>query len=430
MTDTTALTTEIKSGSIAIRNVDEALRLGEIFYKSGFFSDVKSASQAIVKMLAGAELGFGPIASMSGVYVQNGRTAFMANLIASAIKRSGYDYKVETLTNEQCVLVFVGKDGKEIGESVFTMDDAKIATLDTGKNAHSWKHFPRNMLFARALTNGARWFTPEIFGGVSPYTPDELDMVVDGETGEVIEGVPETPMTTPESGSGKSTVVKTTVPSAEDLATLEKQKSVALKSTPTESARTIEFMAHQLVADEPVGQANVARFNAQYVGTYSQKGSLEVEGKFQPNHLTQHLKKHFKKAKLPDLTNEEFVALVKYVWLTLGKEGGGLTEPWYSDRIKEAVGEAPSGDVMAEAQEEPYAITYEMLCGVWYGPEDSPAFPGNNPNLEDVSVGKFGKRTSDINETERGMLYRLALAVKGGVAKVETVEDAIKELNL
>ena len=84
MTDTTALTTEIKSGSIAIRNVDEALRLGEIFYKSGFFSDVKSASQAIVKMLAGAELGFGPIASMSGVYVQNGRTAFMANQSRSA----------------------------------------------------------------------------------------------------------------------------------------------------------------------------------------------------------------------------------------------------------------------------------------------------------------------------------------------------------
>jgi hypothetical protein len=40
------------------------------------------------------------------------------------------------------------------------------------------------MLYARALSNGAKWYCPDVFGGPI-YTPDELGAVVDGETGEL-----------------------------------------------------------------------------------------------------------------------------------------------------------------------------------------------------------------------------------------------------
>ena len=46
--------------------------------------------------------------------------------------------------------------------------------------------FPRNMLFARSLSNGVKWFCPDIFLGAPVYTPDELGATVD-EQGEVIE---------------------------------------------------------------------------------------------------------------------------------------------------------------------------------------------------------------------------------------------------
>jgi hypothetical protein len=36
------------------------------------------------------------------------------------------------------------------------------------------------MLFARAMSNGARWHCPDIFGGPI-YTPEELGVEVDGE---------------------------------------------------------------------------------------------------------------------------------------------------------------------------------------------------------------------------------------------------------
>lgn len=42
------------------------------------------------------------------------------------------------------------------------------------------------MLFARAISNGAKWYCPDLSGGPL-YTPDELGAQVDGETGEVID---------------------------------------------------------------------------------------------------------------------------------------------------------------------------------------------------------------------------------------------------
>jgi hypothetical protein len=155
--------------------------LGSVLVKSGFFQDTKDVAQAIVKVLAGRELGFGPIASMQGVYIVKGRVTLSANLVGAAIQRSGkYRYVVKTLTNDACTLVFRGPDNTSF-ESTFTIQDAQQAGLASG----NYKTFPRNMLFARALTNGARWFCPEVFNGPI-YTPDELGAVVNDE-GQVIE---------------------------------------------------------------------------------------------------------------------------------------------------------------------------------------------------------------------------------------------------
>jgi hypothetical protein len=68
----------------------------------------------------------------------------------------------------------------EIGESRFTAKDAQAA------GTQNMAKFARNMLFARAMSNGAKWYTPDIFGG-PVYTPEEMGATVDGETGEVID---------------------------------------------------------------------------------------------------------------------------------------------------------------------------------------------------------------------------------------------------
>ena len=174
-----------------VATYSDAIALGEVLYKSGFFTDLRSAAQATVKVLAGRELGYGPIASITGLYVQNGHIGLMANLIAAQVKNSDrYNYKIIKLTNTECELAFY-ENGEELQpRSTFTMSDAQTAGLTSGKNAHSWKNYPRNMLFARAVSNGVRWHCPELFNGPAVYTPEELEMPVDDEGNVVVDVTP------------------------------------------------------------------------------------------------------------------------------------------------------------------------------------------------------------------------------------------------
>ncbi len=166
------------SNQLAIREDMPLSELGQTLVKSGFFADTRDAAQAVVKVLAGRELGIGPIASMTGINVIQGRISLSANLIGAAIKRSGrYNFRVRKMDPGECAIEFF-EGGESIGVSTFTIEDARKAGT---KNLDK---FPRNMLYARAMSNGARWYCPDVFSGPI-YTPEELGADV-GEGGEPI----------------------------------------------------------------------------------------------------------------------------------------------------------------------------------------------------------------------------------------------------
>ena len=160
-------------------SIDDAVRVSSALAASGMFPDVKKPEQAFAKMMAGAELGFGPFAALSGVDIIQGRPAIRANLIASAVKANAkYDFLVKEHTETKCTVEFFEIFGSgtlserhSIGTSTFTMDDAKKASL-TSKAV--WKQYPRNMLYARAVSNGVRWHCPDVFHGSTVYTHEEL----------------------------------------------------------------------------------------------------------------------------------------------------------------------------------------------------------------------------------------------------------------
>lgn len=163
----------------AADSISDLRQLGQIFAKSGFFSDVREEAQAIVKIMAGGELGFPPITSMTGIYIVKGKVSLSANLMAARVKSSGkYDFRVKEMSATICAIEFF-QNGESIGVSDFTIEDAKKA------GTQNIDKFPRNMLYARAMSNGCKWFCPDIFAG-GIYTPDELGAVVNGE-GEIID---------------------------------------------------------------------------------------------------------------------------------------------------------------------------------------------------------------------------------------------------
>lgn len=150
---------------------DTTNRVASAMVASGYFGDVKETAQAIVKIMAGQEMGLGPYASMSGIHIIKGKPVLGANLIATIIKNSGrYDYRVTKHDNAVCEIVFY-EHGEQVGVSSFSVDDAKKA----GLNNPNWSKFPRNMVFARAMSNGAKWYVPGVFGGAAVYTEGELD---------------------------------------------------------------------------------------------------------------------------------------------------------------------------------------------------------------------------------------------------------------
>lgn len=156
--------------------------------KSGYFKDSTDPGKALVKILYGQELGgIGPVTSLMGIHIIEGKPSPSANLMAAMVQRSGrYRYRVSERTDEAAEIVFFERTSagwEEVGRSRWTLADAQRAGL-AGKGP--WKSYPRAMLFSRALSEGVRVYCPDLFGGAPVYTPEELGADVDAETGAPI----------------------------------------------------------------------------------------------------------------------------------------------------------------------------------------------------------------------------------------------------
>ena len=166
-----------------IQTYDDIENVAKAMVSSGYFADSAKISQAIVKIMAGREIGLGPFSSMNGIHIIQGKPSFGANVMAGKVKSSGrYNYRVTEINDSVCSIEFMelfNSQWSTIGTSTFTIADAKKAGV---KNTDK---FPRNMLFARAMSNGVRWYCPDVMNGATVYTPEELGADVD-QDGNVI----------------------------------------------------------------------------------------------------------------------------------------------------------------------------------------------------------------------------------------------------
>jgi hypothetical protein len=154
--------------------LDEIMTYAAIALKSQYFG-VRSVEEAAVKILLGKELGLSTFQAMMGVSVIQGRPSLSAGLVSSLIKQSNrYDYRVNEWSATACKISFY-QGNQLLGNSIYTIEDAKRAQLV--KPSSNWEKYPKSMVFARAITQGARAYTPDIFMG-PVYTPDEI---IEGE---------------------------------------------------------------------------------------------------------------------------------------------------------------------------------------------------------------------------------------------------------
>ena len=164
------------ANELQISSIDDVMRMASIAMKSNYFG-FKNPEEAAIKLMYGLEMGLPAFQVMQNITVIQGKPTMGANLVASLIKRSGrYSYTIPVWDDNQCTIAFT-EHGKPVGDSTFTMTDAKRAGLLRGGG--NWEKYPKSMLFARALTQGARAYCADVF--VSPaYDPEELSP--DGNT--------------------------------------------------------------------------------------------------------------------------------------------------------------------------------------------------------------------------------------------------------
>jgi len=160
----------IETSILSDDEIGRVWRIAKSLAASGMFKDVTQAEQAFGRILLGRDLGLTPAQSLMSLDVVEGNVQIRAVLLASWVrKHPDYDYKVTEHDDQHCVIEFWYR-GEIEGTSAFSMEDAKRAHLVKEHPRSPWKAHPRNMVFARAMSNGVRWYCPDLTGGIPVYT--------------------------------------------------------------------------------------------------------------------------------------------------------------------------------------------------------------------------------------------------------------------
>jgi hypothetical protein len=183
MKNETAIVQRTNNTEIASpRTMQEINELGKVFRASGFFPEIKNEAQAVVKIMAGQELGISPMQAMQNIFVistkDGANIQISSHHIAASIKQSQkYNYKLKENTDQKCTIEFF-ENGESQGEYTYTIKDAQAAGLAT---RYIWKAHTKDMLFNRCISGGYKKFCPDVIG-MPVYTEGEFAEVEIGNS--------------------------------------------------------------------------------------------------------------------------------------------------------------------------------------------------------------------------------------------------------
>lgn len=137
----------------------------------------------LASMLAGHEIGVGPMQSLAKIHIVEGRPALAAELMRALVVSRGHEIWPEEYTSSRVTLCGRRSNTENVSKVTWTLDDAKRAGLAGKQN---WQKYPRAMLLARATGELCRLMFADILGGIS-YTPEEI------EDGDLLAPEPDAP---------------------------------------------------------------------------------------------------------------------------------------------------------------------------------------------------------------------------------------------
>lgn len=165
-------------------NTYEALKeqCGSLVKSKFLPASITTAEQALAIAIKGIEVGMPMMQSFAHINVIQGKPAISAEGMNFLIRKNCPEARLDILERsaERCK-IRASRPNSLPCEFEFSIEDAKKAQLLANP---SWHKYPRNMLFARCMSDLARTMFPDCIGGIS-YTPEELGAVVDVD-GQVV----------------------------------------------------------------------------------------------------------------------------------------------------------------------------------------------------------------------------------------------------
>jgi hypothetical protein len=165
--------------------VGQVVKLANEIYDTPFVPDGLRGSAAAVSacILAGREMGLGPMTSLANIDVIRGKPTQKPLLMRAMIQSAGHKWEEVEVSDTRVVVRGCRKGESAWATATFTADQAKRAGLDLGK-------YPADKLYARASSRLARRKFADVIMGI-PYTPEDVEDGIDGdEAGTLTEDAP------------------------------------------------------------------------------------------------------------------------------------------------------------------------------------------------------------------------------------------------
>lgn len=178
---------------IKASDLDGLMRVAEMLGKAGPMlpAHIKSPGEALAVIMAGAELGIPPMASLRTIHLVKGKVGMDYSLMIGLLRKAGYGVQWVAKSGTRCELMLTHRDGTTHTE-VWDVERAKQARL-WGQG--TWAQYPEAMLTARCVSSAARAFAGDVLAGC--YSMDEVREIsggtasVGGSDVHVAEVIPE-----------------------------------------------------------------------------------------------------------------------------------------------------------------------------------------------------------------------------------------------
>ena len=158
-----------------VQVVSDVIKMSNVIYDTPFVPDgLRGSAPAVAAaILAGREMGIGPMTSLQHIHVIKGKPAQSALLMRALIQSAGHKWEDGDVTDTRAVVRGCRRGESSWTEVSFTADQAKRAGIDLGK-------YPADKLYARATSRLARRKFADVIAGM-PYSAEDLEDGIEGD---------------------------------------------------------------------------------------------------------------------------------------------------------------------------------------------------------------------------------------------------------